>query len=54
MVGVIYVYVDTVFGFVLFRFGFFKLRSWMFQHACFECLVIKLYACVLDVSACLF
>ena len=41
MVGVIYVYVDTVFG-----------CSWMFQQAsldtcCFECLIIKLYVCVL-------
>ena len=41
MVGVIFVYVDTVFGF--YGYSFFKL-SWMFQHdyldtCCFECLI---------------
>ena len=51
MVGVIYVYVDTVFGFHVF-----KLLCWMFQHdcldtCCFECLIM-LYACVLYFCIC--
>ena len=46
MIGLIYVYVDTVFG-----CGFlFVCFAWIFQHTCldtycFERLIIKLYAC---------
>ena len=41
MSGVIYVYINTVFGFAGY---FFSLLSWMFQHdcldtCCFECLM---------------
>ena len=46
MVGVIYVYIDTIFGFYNFLFVccFLELLSWMFWHAClgtccFECLI---------------
>ena len=40
MVGVIFMYVDTVYGF----YGYFFMLSWMFQHdyldtCCFECLL---------------
>ena len=40
MVGVIFKYVDAVFGF----YGYFFMHSWMFQHdyldiCCFECLI---------------
>ena len=42
MVGVIFVYIDTVFGFC--GYSFFFMLSWMFQHdyldtCCFECLI---------------
>ena len=45
-------YQCMVLGCFCFLFVFFKLHIWMFQHACldtccFECLIIKLYACVL-------
>ena len=41
MVGVVFVYVDTVYGFL---WVFFFMLSWMFQHDyldtnCFECLI---------------
>ena len=41
MVGVVFVYVDTVYGFL---WVFFFMLSWMFQHEhldtyCFECLI---------------
>ena len=41
MVGVIFVYIDTVYGFL---WVFFFMLSWMFQHDyldtyCFECLI---------------
>ena len=45
MVGVIYVYVDTVFGFIFSVFFFFKCLVWgMFEHdcldtCCFDCLI---------------
>ena len=58
MVGVIYVCVDSVFGcFACLFDSFFNCFSWMFQHACldtccFECLIIKLYACVLYFCIC--
>ena len=47
MVRVIYVYVDTVFGFYV--FVFYKLLSWMFHHNCldtcyFECLICMCFA----------
>ena len=36
MVGIIYVYVDTGFGFYGYFFSFFKLLSWMFEYDCLE------------------
>ena len=59
MVGVIFVYVDTVYGFYGYRVFFFML-SWMFQHDyldtyCFECLicmcfVFSVYTCSAQLS----
>ena len=45
IVGVVFVYVDTVYGFL---WVFFFMLSWMFQHdyldtCCFECLICVLY-----------
>ena len=41
MVGVIYVYVDTVFG--VKGNCFFSLFTWMFQHDCFDCFECLIY-----------
>ena len=44
MVGVIFVYVDTVYWFYGYSFFFFFMLNWMVQHDyldtyCFECLI---------------
>ena len=54
MVGVIYVYIDTVFGFYVVFFCFvFLLLSWMFQHIVWTPAVLSvLYACVLYFCIC--
>ena len=55
MVGIIYVYIDMVFGFYgfFFCFLFFLLLSWMFQHIIWTPAVLSvLYACVLYFCIC--
>ena len=55
MVGVVFVYVDTVYGFL---WLFFYILSWMFQHGyldtcCFECfafLYLLLFSAIEHVS----
>ena len=49
MVGVIFVYIDTVFGF--YWGGGVPLFCWMFQHdyldtCCFECLICMGFVCL--------
>ena len=48
MVRVIYVYVDTVFGFYqAFLLGFFfSLLSWMFQHDCLDTCCLECLVCM--------